>query len=287
MGRDVLTAIAEASGSFSKGQRSIASYILNNYDKAAFLTANRLGAAVGVSESTVVRFAADLGFDGYPEMRRALQEMVKNRLTSVQRIEAARVTLDHGDIVFSVMNSDIARLRTTFEELDHAEFERAVDAIVHGKTIYIMGLRSASPLASFMGFYLNMIFPNVKIVSDNVVNDIFEQILRVQAGDVFVGISFPRYSQRTIRAMRYAHNRGAVVIGITDAETSLIAGLSDIRLYAKSEMYSFLDSLVSPLSLINALVVSCAQSAPGDLVQDFAELEKIWAEQNVYEQSDT
>ncbi len=286
MAKDLLTAISEASGSFSKGQRSIADYILHNYDKASYMTAGKLGKAVGVSESTVVRFAADLGYEGYPEMRRALQEVVKNRLTSVQRIEAARGYLDHGDIIASVMNSDLNKLRTTFEELDREEFSRAVKAIVDADMIYILGLRSSSTLAGFLGFYLNMLFPRVKVVSDKEASDIFEQILRVRKGDVFIGISFPRYSRRTVQAMGYARDRGASVIGITDAPTSLISDLSDIRLYAKSEMYSFLDSLVSPLSLLNALIVSCAEVAPGNLVDDFAQLEKIWAEYKVYERAD-
>ncbi len=286
MDKDVLSAISSSSVRFSKGQRNIADYILRNYDKAAFMTASKLGNAVGVSESTVVRFAADLGYEGYPEMRKALQEMVKNRLTSVQRIEAAKNMLDHGDIVTSIHNSDLAKLRATYEELDRAEFDKAVDAIVKAEHIYIMGMRSASHLAGFMGFYLNMLFPHVKVVAESAVSDIFEQFLRVKEGDVFIGISFPRYSRRTIRAMTYARDRGATVIGLTDAETSLIASLADIKLYAKSEMYSFLDSLVGPLSLINALIVSCAEAAKGDLLRDFEQLEKIWDEYNVYEKTE-
>ena len=285
MDKDVLSAISESIGTFSKGQRRIASYILDNYDKAAFMTASKLGETVGVSESTVVRFAADLGYDGYPEMRKALQEIIKNCLTSVQRIEVSKDLIDNNNLPASVLSSDIEKIRYTMEGLDQASFDAAVDAIVHAKNIYIIGLRSSSALASFLGFYLNLLFPNVRVVSENSANEIFEQIIRVSSGDAFIAISFPRYSRRTIRAMRYARDMGATVIGITDTETSLVAHIATIKIYAKSNMVSFLDSLVAPLSLINALLLATANHSSDDLVSKFGMLEDIWAEYQVYEKN--
>ncbi|MBR6259732.1 MAG: MurR/RpiR family transcriptional regulator [Oscillospiraceae bacterium] len=282
MENDVLAVINAAANGFSKGQRRIAKYITDNYDKAAFMTAGKLGATVGVSESTVVRFAAELGYDGYPDMRKALQEMIKNRLTSVQRIEVAKGMTDNTEILTAVLSSDIDKIRMTLEEVKKSDFYGAVDAIVNAEHIYILGLRSSAALANFLGFYLNLLLPNVRTVRDSSPNEILEQILRVGEGDVFIGISFPRYSRMTIRAMQFAHNQGAKVVSITDTETSLIAKNSDIKLYAKSDMLSFLDSLVAPLSLINALIVAVANSEKGNLSEDFERLEKLWSEYAVY-----
>ncbi len=287
MNKDVLAAISDIAPTFSKGQRRIAAFITKNYDKAAFMTAGKLGAAAGVSESTVVRFAADLGYDGYPAMRRALQEMIKNRLTSVQRIEVAKELIGGENVLENVLNSDIDKLRHTLEEMDRESFEKAVDAIVGARAIYVIGLRSSSALAGFMGFYLNLLFPDVRLVNQSAVSEIYEQILHVSQGDVVVAISFPRYSRATIDAMRFARDKGATVVGITDSESSLIAKTADIRLYARSEMVSFLDSLVAPLSLINAIIVSAAEKSRSDLESNFNSLEKIWAEYEVYEKYDS
>lgn len=287
MDKDVLAAISDIAPTFSKGQRRIAAFITKNYDKAAFMTAGKLGAAAGVSESTVVRFAADLGYDGYPAMRRALQEMIKNRLTSVQRIEVAKELIGGENVLENVLNSDIDKLRHTLEEMDRESFAKAVDAIVGAKAIYVIGLRSSSALAGFMGFYLNLLFPDVRLVNQSAVSEIYEQILHVSDGDVVVAISFPRYSRATIDAMRFARDKGATVVGITDSESSLIAKTADIRLYARSEMVSFLDSLVAPLSLINAIIVSAAEKSRSDLESNFNSLEKIWAEYEVYEKYDS
>lgn len=287
MDKDVLAAISDIAPTFSKGQRRIAAFITKNYDKAAFMTAGKLGAAAGVSESTVVRFAADLGYDGYPAMRRALQEMIKNRLTSVQRIEVAKELIGGENVLENVLNSDIDKLRHTLEEMDRESFAKAVDAIVGAKAIYVIGLRSSSALAGFMGFYLNLLFPDVRLVNQSAVSEIYEQILHVSEGDVVVAISFPRYSRATIDAMRFARDKGATVVGITDSESSLIAKSADIRLYARSEMVSFLDSLVAPLSLINAIIVSAAEKSRSDLESNFNSLEKIWAEYEVYEKYDS
>jgi DNA-binding MurR/RpiR family transcriptional regulator len=286
MDKDILAVIEAAAPSFSKGQRSIAKYILENYEKAAFMTASRLGQVVDVSESTVVRFAAELGYDGYPEMRRALQDMIRNRLTSVQRIQVAKDLMDSQDIVSLVLSSDIEQIRLTMEETNRKHFATAVDMIVNARNIYIFGLRSASALANFMGFYYNLLFDNVRVINGSSASEVFEQILRVSNEDVFIALSFPRYSRRTIKAMRYAHDMGASVIGITDTNTSPIAKLSDIALYARSDMVSFLDTLVAPLSLVNALIVATSAKAKGDLYSNFEKLERIWDEYEVYEKTD-
>ena len=287
MEKDILTIIEEASHGFSKGQRVIAKYILENYDKAAFMTASKLGKTVNVSESTVVRFAAELGYDGYPEMRKALQDMIRNCLTSVQRIEVARGLLENQDILTAVLTSDIEQIKITMEETNRADFQSAVDAIVNADHIYIFGLRSSAALASFMGFYFNLLFENVRVVNENSVSEVFEQILRIGENDVFIGLSFPRYSKRTIKAMRYAKDRGAKVVGITDNALSPIAKIADTALCARSDMVSFVDSLVAPLSLVNAHIVATSAKAKGqELTTDFARLEAIWAEYDIYEKND-
>ena len=285
MKKDVLSVISSSSKSFSKGQRKISAYILENYDKAAFMTASRLGETVGVSESTVVRFAADLGYDGYPAMRKALQEMIKYRLTTVQRIEVSKELTDSGDVLSSVLTVDVEKIRATLEEINRADFDRAVDAIVNSKSVYIMGFRSSSALAAFMGFYLNMLFPNVKVINDSSTGEVFEQIMRIGEEDLLIAISFPRYSRRAVKAIYFARDNGAEIVGITDSESSLIAQYTDINLYAKSEMLSFVDSIVPPMSLINALIVASASRAHKDLIDNFRQLEKIWAEYDVYEKA--
>jgi len=283
MSNDVLAAIEAASGSFSKGQKRIAAYISSNYDKAAFMTADKLGGAVGVSESTVVRFAADLGYSGYPAMRKAVQEMIKNRLTTVQRIEVARDRMGGDSIVKSVLTSDIEKIRSTMEDVDGAAFDAAVDAIVNARSIYVLGLRSSSSLAGFLGFYLNLLFDDVRVVNQSAASEVYEQILHVSEEDALIAISFPRYSRKTIMGMQFAKDKGAKVIGITDTESSLVAGIADIKLYAKSDMISFVDSLVAPMSLINALIVAAADRAKYDLQSNFKRLEDIWAQYEVYE----
>lgn len=283
MDKDVLAVISSASPSFSKGQRKIARYITANYDKAAFMTAGKLGIAAGVSESTVVRFAADLGYDGYPAMKKALQELIKNRLTTVQRIEVAKDMMEKGDILETVLSSDIEKIRYTLDDIDKEAFDSAVSKITSARSIYVVGLRSSSYLAGFLGFYLNLIFDDVRVVNSSAASEIYEQIQHLGPEDTVIAISFPRYSRRTITAMQYARGVGATVIGITDTESSLVAQNADIKLYARSEMLSFLDSLVAPMSLINALVVSSAESANCDLEEKFRKLETMWAEYEVYE----
>ncbi len=282
MTKDVLTLIQEGIPTFSKGQKLIANFVLNSYDKAAFMTASKLGKTVNVSESTVVRFAAELGFDGYPAMQKALQEMIRNKLTSLQRIEVSEGRIGNHDILPMVMHSDIEKIRMTLEEIDKNSFDASVDAIASARRIYVLGVRSAAALASFMSFYFNLIFGNVIQVTSTAASEMFEQILHASEGDVVIGVSFPRYSQRTVEAMRYAKSRGATVIAVTDSVASPLAAIANYNLLAKSDMASFVDSLVAPLSLVNALIVAVGRKNTDQLSKTFESLERIWAEYGVY-----
>lgn len=280
---DLITKIQSELPGFSKGQKQIARFILEHYDKAAFMTASRLGVTVGVSESTVVRFATELGYDGYPHLQRALQEMIRNKLTSVQRMEVAGDRMGGRDVLQTVLHADTDMIRVTLYEIDRDAFQGAVDALMGAKRIYILGVRSSSALASFLGFYFNLLFENVTLVHTNSVSEIFEQVLRVGPGDVLFGISFPRYSKRTLSAMKYARDRGARVIALTDSQLSPLARVADHVLLARSDMASFVDSLVAPLSVINALIVAVGMSRRDEIEQTFNKLERIWEEYDVYE----
>ena len=284
MEKDILQAIEASVEGLSKAQKKIADYILGNYEKAAFMTAIRLARFAEVSESTVVRFAMELGYDGYPEMRRALQDSMRNKLTSVQRIKVAKGRLSSHDILTQVLSSDIEQIRQTMEKTDDEVFTKAVDTIVEAQNIYILGLRSSSFLAKFMGFYFDLLFSNSRVISESPDSEVFEQIVRLSKDDVLIAISFPRYSRRTIKTMQYAHSVGTKIIAITDGMASPLTELADISLCAKSDMISFLDTLVAPLSLVNALVVAVSEKAPGDLYENFERLERIWDEYGVYEQ---
>lgn len=283
MRQDILTVIQENMRTFSKGQKRIASFILESYDKAAFMTASRLGKTVGVSESTVVRFAAELGYEGYPDMQRSLQKMIRNRLTSVQRIEVTNDRIGDHDLVAMVLQSDMEKIRLTLEELDRDSFDRTVEAIISARRIYIIGVRSSATLATFLSFYFNLIFENVVTVSANTASEVFENMLRVGEGDVVVGVSFPRYSSRTVQAMQFARDRGATTVAITDSEASPLATICNYILKARSDMASFGDSLVAPLSLVNALLVAVSRKKNDDLARTFQSLEEIWDEYGVYE----
>lgn len=280
---DLITKIQSELPGFSKGQKQIARFILEHYDKAAFMTASRLGVTVGVSESTVVRFATELGYDGYPHLQRALQEMIRNKLTSVQRMEVAGDRMGGRDVLQTVLHADTDMICVTLDEIDRDAFQGAVDALMGAKRIYILGVRSSSALASFLGFYFNLLFENVTLVHTNSVSEIFEQVLRVGPGDVLFGISFPRYSKRTLSAMKYARDRGARVIALTDSQLSPLARVADHVLLARSDMASFVDSLVAPLSVINALIVAVGMSRRDEIEQTFNKLERIWEEYDVYE----
>ena len=286
MTNDILDILKQRQSTFSKGQRLIAKYITEDYDKAAFMTANRLGKTVGVSESTVVRFAVDLGFDGYPSMQKAMQEMVLNRLTSVQRIEVANNRIGDQDVVSMVIQSDMEKLRQTGETLSREEFNSAVNAILNAKRVYILGVRSAAPLAEFLGYYLNYMFNNVHTITGCGTSEMFEKIVGIDNRDVVIAFSFPRYSSATTKGAQYCRSTGATVIGITDNRESPLGQSSDHVLCAKSDMVSLVDSLVAPLSVVNSLIVAIASKRQKELHRTFESLERIWDQYNVYEKQE-
>ena len=283
MSYDILSTLREKEPTFSKGQKRIARYITEDYDKAAFMTANRLGKTVGVSESTVVRFAVDLGFDGYPSMQKTLQEMIRNKLTAIQRVEVSKERIGNQDVMTMVMQSDIEKIRMTLDETDQVSFNQAVAAIANAKRIYVLGVRSASVLANFISFYFRFMFDNLVSVDTSSISEVFEQIVHISADDVFIGLSFPRYSKRTIKAMQYAKDQGAKVVAITDSKVSPLTKIADVSLLAKSDMASFVDSLVAPLSLVNALIVAISREKAVHLESSLNRLESIWEEYDVYE----
>ncbi|CCJ33319.1 MurR/RpiR family transcriptional regulator [Caloramator australicus] len=280
--QDLMKIIQTKFPRLSKGQKIIAEYILKHYDKAAFMTAAKLGQTVGVSESTVVRFANELGFSGYPSLQKELQELIKNKLTSVQRIEITNDLIDEENPLRSVLKADMENIRVTLEKINQNVFDEVVNEILKAKRIYIVGFRSSQALVEFMGFYLNLILDNVRVVSRGV-SDIFEQLLRVGDGDLVIGISFPRYSTRTIEALKFSKDRGAKVVAITDSLLSPLASHADYTLIAQSNMVSFVDSLVAPLSLINALIVAVGVKEKETISETFKTLENIWEEYNVYD----
>ena len=281
MAKSILHTIENNMSSFSKGQTRIAGYTLENYDKAAFMTASKLGKLVGVSESTVVRFASELGYDGYPSMQRALQEMIRSRLTSTQRIQAAGDLFDRQDLLGAVLQSDIDKLRESVGEADRAEFDNVVERIMRARHIYILGVRSSSFVAGYLNFYMHLLCENVTLVQSNAAGEIFEQLFRIGPEDVMIAISFPRYSKVTMNTVKFAQDRGASIIAITDNELSPVYQMSDAALLAPCEMISFVDSMVAPLSLINALLVALAQRMGTDVSTTFAGLEDVWHEYGV------
>ena len=279
--KDLMRLIQLRFPKLSKGQKLIAEYILKNYDKAAFMTAAKLGISVGVSESTVVRFATELGFTGYPKLQKALQELIKNKLTTVQRLELSNDYISEGYALKGVLKADIENIRTTLEKINYTTFEEVVNNIFEAKRIYIIGLRSSTALAEFLGFYLNIILKNVKTVGYGM-SDIFEQMINVGEGDLVIGIGFPRYASRTIDALAFAQDRGASVVAITDSLLSPLATKADYSLIAQSNMASFVDSLVAPLSVINALIIAVGMREKKSITDTFSSLEKIWTDYNVY-----
>jgi len=279
--KDLIKIIQKSFPRLSKGQKLIAEYIINNYEKAAFMTASKLGNKVGVSESTVVRFANALGYDGYPKLQKELQELIKTKLTTVQRLEMSKDYSSEGAVLKKVLKADMDNIRATIEEIDTEIFQSVINDIFKAKRIYIVGLRSSTTLAEYLGFYLNLILDNVKVVTSGV-SDIFEQMLRVGKDDMVIGISFPRYSANTLNALEYTKEQGALVVGITDSQVSPIASIADYTLTARSNMASFVDSLVAPLSLINALIVAVGMREKDEITSSFSKLERIWDKHNVY-----
>ena len=279
--KDLMRIIQVKFPKLSKGQKLIAEYILKNYDKAAFMTAAKLGDSVGVSESTVVRFANELGFLGYPKLQKALQELIKNKLTTVQRLELSKDLISDGDTLKGVLKADMENIRATLEKINPYTFEQVLNSIFEAKKIYIIGLRSSTALAEFLGFYLNIILQNVRIVSYGI-SDIFEQMINVGEGDLVIGIGFPRYATKTIDALDFSKRRGAKVLALTDSLLSPLASQAEYTLIAQSNMASFVDSLVAPLSVINALIIAVGMREKESISDTFTNLELIWRDYNVY-----
>ena len=279
---ELLLRIEEKYKRLSKGQKRLAEYVCQNYDKAVFLTAAKLGDIVGVSESTVVRFATQLGYKGYPGFQKALEELVRNKLNSIQRMEVTYGRISQSEILATVLQSDIEKIKLTLAGIDQKAFELAIDTILKAKKIYVIGIRSCAPLAAFLTFYLNLICDNVTAVNTNSSSEIFEQLIRIDQNDVIIGISFPRYSMRTLKALEFASNRKAKVITLTDSIHSPLNLYSSCNLIARSDMASIVDSLVAPLSVVNALVVALCMKKQKEVVATLETLEKIWDEYQVY-----
>lgn len=286
MNNDILSVLQERATTFSKGQRAIARYITESYDKAAFMTASKLGRTVGVSESTVVRFAVELGYDGYPTMQKAMQEMVLNRLTSVQRIEVANDRIGDQDILSLVLQSDMEQLRKTVSSVDRKDFSAAVNAILDARRIYVLGVRSASALASILGYYLNLMFEDVHTITASGTGQVLEKLISAGPDDVVIAFSYPRYSTSTVTGASFCHSKGAKIVAMTDSRTSPLGQTSDFVLQTKSDMASLVDSLVAPLSVVNALVVALAARREEKLAKTFSRLEEIWEKYQVYEKQD-
>ncbi len=284
---DLLKRIRDKYNDLSKGQKLLANYITLNYEKAVFLTASKLGNVVGVSESTVVRFAVILGYDGYPKFQKALEELVKNKLNTIQRMEVASERIDKSHVLKTVLQADAEKIKMTLEDIDEQAFEMAVDRILSAKKIYIMGARSSALLASFLYYYFNIIFENVKLINTNSVSESFEQLYRINDDDLMIGISFPRYSQITLKSMDFAKSRGVSLIALTDSYDSPMAVYSDCNLIAKSDMASIVDSLTAPLSVINALIVAICIKKQEEVIHTFKSLEEIWSMYQIYESSDS
>lgn len=282
MTHNVLHLIRTGMDDFSKGQKRIANYILSNYDKAAFMTACRLGQIAQVSESTVVRFASQLGYDGYPAMQKALQELIRGKLTSIQRIEASGHQINGSDIAGSVMQRDMETIRNTIERMDRTEFDLAVEKLMGAKHIYLLGVRSSSFLAGYLNFYFHLIFENVTLVQSSAAGEIFDQMLRIGPGDVLVGISFPRYSKMAVNAVRFARDRGADVIAVTDSKMSPLYKMASASLLVSSDMISFVDSMAAPVSLLNALIMAVGQQKSSETSENFSELERVWSRYGIF-----
>ena len=279
---DIIKLISERRQGMSKQQKVIADYIRNNYDKAAYMTAGELCSETGVSEATIVRFAAELGFGGYRQFRIALLEYARPQLTTLQRIDIARKKRSGSDLLTETLKSDMLNIEKTIENIDRADFEVAVDALLYAKNIYIMGMRSSAPLASFASYYLSLVFDNIRVISNSGADDIFQQLMRVGKGDVVLGISFVRYSKNIVSALEYAKQQGAAVIALTDTRVSPLAAVSDCKLIVQCDTESFVDSLVAPLSVLNALIVSCGAKKEKEIQETFTSLERIWDEYEVY-----
>ena len=282
MSRNLTSKIESMMPSFSKGQKLIAKYIIENYDKAAFMTALKLGETVGVSESTVVRFANALGYSGYPKLQDALQEVIKNKLTTVQRVDMVKEFNDDSAILKKIVKSDMDNIKDTLEEIDEKAFEEAANRILKAKRIYIVGMRSSFTIAQYLGFYLGIILDSVHVIRTDM-GDAFEQVVKINEDDVLIAISFPRYSKKSYQIVSYAKEKGAHIVSLTDSPFAPVASFTDNLLLVKSNMVSFVDSLVPALSIANALIVSVGMKEKEDIKQHFDDLEAIWEKYSVYD----
>lgn len=281
---DLFDKINEKMKVFSKGQRKIATFILQNYDKAVFATAFKLGEMIGVSESTIIRFSVELGFDGYTKFQNELESIIKSKLTATQRmqISAQKMEKSENSILQNVLEKDVERIKSTLLSIDENIFNDCVKKIANAKKVYVIGVRSANSLSSFLGFYLNLILKNVVYVNSSTATELFEQIFRIEEGDVLIGISFPRYSRRTVKAMEYAYSKNATTIAITDDKSSPLVNFAKNSLIVRSDMASFIDSLVAPQSVINALLVAISIEKKEEVIKTLETLESIWEEYSVY-----
>lgn len=283
--KDITARIQQHAASFSKGQRRIADVILSTYDKVAYMTASKLGEACGVSESTVVRFATELGYSGYPEMQKAIRDLLRTRLTPNQRIAVSNSLPESVDPLMGVLTADMARIKGTLENLDRVAFDHAVEVLCGAEQIYIFGSRSSATLAYFLSFNLELTAENIKLIAPSSASEVFEQIFSIHEGDVLFVISFPRYSKKAVDAAKYARAQGATVIALTDSSLSPLAPHADHLLIAESDMVSFVDSLVAPLSVLNAIMVAVAAQKQQEITARFDRLEKLWDEYGVYDKS--
>lgn len=283
MEKNLLKQLSDGMSGFSKGHKLIAEYVLEHYERSAFMTAQKLGEAVGVSESTVVRFAAIAGFKGYPEFQKSLQELLRNKLTALERMELAGSAENAGELLEQVMSIDVDRIRESMSTISLSDFNGAVERIADAQSIYIIGSRSAAALASFASYYLNLMFPYVKRVVSSSASEMFEQIMRIDKNDVILGFSYPRYSSQTVTALKFAHDKGAGVVAFTDSANSPLAEYADCLLLARSDMASFVDSLVAPFSLLNALIVAVSVRKKDMATKSFKNLEEIWDKYNAFD----
>ena len=282
MAIDISQRIRKMYPSLSKGHKKIANAVINEYETVAYMTAAHRGNKVGVSESTVVRFAGVLGYEGYSEFQRAVEELAKTKLTPNQRIDMTKKRIGKGDILDNVMHSDISKIRHTLERLDRDAFYKTVDAILSAKTIYIIGARSSEPIAKILNYNLSLIFDNVRFVNASSTAEVFEQMFSIGEDDVLIAFSFPRYSSRVANSVKFASSKGAKTVAFTDSDISPLIQFSDYRLLAQSDMASYMDSLVAPISLINALIVEITSKREKEIRRRFDKLEDIWSEYDIY-----
>ena len=286
MSTSLLTTIEQVYPELSKSHKKIADFVLQNYEKAAYYTAAKLGQETDISESTVVRFATSLGFDGYPEFQDALQDDIKGKLTTLQRMEIASLKMSNEDVLSKVLSNDRASIKETLQNVSRDDFKKAAKAINKAEKIYIVGIRSSAPLANFIYFYFKMVYNNVVLIDTASASEMFEKIFKISKKDVCIAISFPRYSKTVAKTLEYVKDKGAKIIAITDSNNSPIVADANYVLTAKSTMASYVDSLVAPLSLINALIVESTMEKRDDVLDTFSELENVWDRYDVYEKTE-